>query len=179
MNQESIPVGCVPTAEVASTMGGGSRVYPALGYPTLCFPDTPLDTQPTPDTLPPPRKDMRPKIAYPPKGTGTRDTLPPTWTDTCENITFPQLRLRLVNITLPAVNLGCRPRVPAAAVEPSWLCRTAILLVLLDMILKNLPAMNLEHTLCPLSCKNVSFTFGVNVCGGGGGVEAKVPWPLS
>ena len=40
--------------------------------------------------------------------------------------------------------------------------------MLLDMILNNLPAMNLEHTLCPLSCKNVSFTFGVNVCGGGG-----------
>ena len=91
------------------------------------------------------------------------------WTDICENITFPELRLRSVNNTLPAVNLGCRPRVPPAVVEPSWLCRTAILLVLLDMILNNLPAMNLEHTLCPLSCKNGPFTFGVTGFGGGGG----------
>ena len=65
VNQESIPVGCVPTAEVASTMGGGSRVYPALGYPTPCFPDY------SPGYPADPRYITTPK-----KGHETKDSLP-------------------------------------------------------------------------------------------------------
>ena len=59
--QESIPVGCVPTAEVASTSGGVGvvRVYP-LDTPQ---PDMGHSTR---DTLPYPSR----------KGPGTSDTLP-------------------------------------------------------------------------------------------------------
>ena len=50
MEQDSIPVGCVPTTAVASTPGQGVGSYPT-------------------DTLPP-------RILYFPKEPGTRDTLP-------------------------------------------------------------------------------------------------------
>ena len=40
--QDSIPVGCVPTAKVASTRGGGTPIpyppYPTPGYPTPYIP---------------------------------------------------------------------------------------------------------------------------------------------
>ena len=54
--QDSIPVGCVPTAKVASTRGGGVPPYPTPHILLL-------------DTLPPilPSKDMGPEIPYPPR----------------------------------------------------------------------------------------------------------------
>ena len=47
----------------------------------------------------PPKRNLVPEIPTPPKGPGTRDTYPPSvdrLTDTCGNITFPQLLLRMV-----------------------------------------------------------------------------------
>ena len=88
-NKDSIPVGCVPTAEVASILERVGNIPP-----------------PSPDVLPP-----LPDIPYPPKkdtgpgtrkGPGTTDTPPrpltpvDRMTHACENITLPQLPWRSV-----------------------------------------------------------------------------------
>ena len=94
INQESIPVGCVPPAcqpypVVSHVWGNG--VGGVGGYP-------PLDI-PTPWTYPTSRRDMVSEI---PPGKDTVSKIPPMdrQTDTCENITFSQLCLRMVMIRL-------------------------------------------------------------------------------
>ena len=105
--QESIPVEYVMPAFVV----WGGMVYP---FPQIPGYPTPLDAQPPgyPTTS---GRDMRPEIPPPPKGygtsdqgtrkaPGTRDTLPISplpvdrMTDSCENITFSQLRWMAVII---------------------------------------------------------------------------------
>ena len=54
-----------------------------------------IPTYPPLWTYPPPC-NMGPKIPPPPGSDMEPDTHPPPWTDTCENITFPQLRWRAV-----------------------------------------------------------------------------------
>ena len=82
--QDSIPVGCVPTAKVASTPGWGSTPipYPQIPYSWIPYPlertwdqryPTLWKEPDTRDTLPP-EKDLGPEIPYPQKGPGTRDT---------------------------------------------------------------------------------------------------------
>ena len=83
----SIPVGCVPTAEVASTPGWGVDPYPR--YPSPGYPTPPPKGHGTRDTTPP-RKDLVSGIPYHPDRV----------TDNCENINFPQLRWRSVKIYL-------------------------------------------------------------------------------
>ena len=130
--QENIPVGCIPTAEVGYTLPPLPGIhYPQIPYPLDTLPfllDTPPPGYPTPlDTLPSPERTWyhwypTPQIPYPPdtlplryvtphtlptwipypldtltscpppripyhpndtplKGPGTRDTVPPPWTD--------------------------------------------------------------------------------------------------
>ena len=101
--QESIPVGCVLPALVATTR----YQYRGLGiwctYPLRYTYPPPRNGPGTRDTYPPPPhgRDLRPEIS-PQKGPGTRETYPPErtcdqrylppreHTDTCENTTFPQ-----------------------------------------------------------------------------------------
>ena len=102
ITQENIPVGCVlPTCQLCMW-------WPPLG---VIPPDIP-----TPWTYPLPYgRNLGPSIPPPQKGPGTMDTQTPwrrpgtedtpthpLWTewltDTCENITFPQLLLRTVKI---------------------------------------------------------------------------------
>ena len=90
---EYILWGCVPTAKVASTRGGGGRikVYPEV---TLSSPEGRWDQR-----YPTPRKDIGPEILYiSPERTWYQGypTPPSGQTNACENITFPQLRWRLV-----------------------------------------------------------------------------------
>ena len=65
---------------------------PCLGGGTP--PDIPLH----PGHTQPPQRDLAPETPTPRKGHGNGDTHTTTCeqTDTCENITFPQLRLRAV-----------------------------------------------------------------------------------
>ena len=79
-------------------MLGGGRGYPPPGH------TQPLDIpNPSPD-IPTHPGHTHPPGHIPQKGPGTRDTQPPNpapspcYEQTCENITFPQLRLRAVNI---------------------------------------------------------------------------------
>ena len=79
--QDSIPVGCVPTAKVASTPGGVPPYptpprYPTPGYPT---PHIPYPLERTWDQrYPTPWKGHRTRDTLPSgKKPGTRDTLPP------------------------------------------------------------------------------------------------------
>ena len=83
--QECIPVGCVPSAAVA--VGGVYTRHPRDQTPP------PSRHLPGSRHNPPPRS--KPPGTKPP-GVGT----PPVnrITDTCKNITFPQLRLRAVKI---------------------------------------------------------------------------------
>ena len=98
--QESIPVWCVPTAEVACTGGGGVGYTPQIPYSLDTLPPIPYPRIPTPlDTLHiryPTRMDTP---GYPTplqKGHVTSDTPAPGKTIACENISFPQLLLRSI-----------------------------------------------------------------------------------
>ena len=92
----NIPVGCQPPTSVATTgcqyqgVGIWYTYHPGYTYPLdYIYPWIYLS----------PRKDMGPEIPTPGKGIGIRDTYPPPlWTDTCENITFSQLRWRVAII---------------------------------------------------------------------------------
>ena len=93
--QECIPVGCVPPAAVA--VRGGLHQAPSRADPQSRPPTGPGNT---PDEAPP---DQAPPTSRPP-APGNRHRLPGSRppppvnriTDTCKNITFPQLRLRAV-----------------------------------------------------------------------------------
>ena len=117
IEQERIPVGCVPSAAVAVTGGSphtpGSRSPPEQAAPQARSPSTsPLGVDL--EKPPPPRPDP---LNFPPGGgpgnlqgmlgysspetccKACWDTTPPSVnriTDSCKNITFPQLRLRAV-----------------------------------------------------------------------------------
>ena len=105
--QECILVGRVPPAFVAATR----CQYPVRGR-VYCTPKTI-----SPQTIPPlgpyaPKEHgtRQEVISYPQKEHGTRQEVisyppPHRMTDTCKNITFPQLRLRAVKI--PS---NCNPR---------------------------------------------------------------------
>ena len=113
INQEgSIPVGYVPPDLVATTRcqyGSRYLIYrPArlltpwvYLHPPDLGPEIPNPPQRRPGTRDshhlPSRKDLRPEIPTTQKGHGPQRYLTPRGqTDTCENITFPQLRLRAV-----------------------------------------------------------------------------------
>ena len=73
-----LKIGCVPTAAVVST-GGGGILYPQIPYPLDTLPPDSLPLRyhtPSPDTQPP-GKDRVPEIPYPLEGHGTKDTLHP------------------------------------------------------------------------------------------------------
>ena len=111
--EKNIAVGCVPTAAVASTPGGGCIL------PTW-FSRLPVYPSPSSGyTLLSPVYTLPPGMPYLQKGPGTRDTLPPPWkrpgtrdtihtpnrmTDPCENITFPQLRWLSLNMYAPFID---------------------------------------------------------------------------
>ena len=110
MKQDGIPVGCVPPARfptvshgvsvlgdgVGAGVGGGE--VPCLGWvPTPWTYLPPRHTHPW--TYPPhPPEGICTRDTHSQKKHGIRDTHPILCeqTDTCENITFPQLRLRAV-----------------------------------------------------------------------------------
>ena len=73
VNKQSIPVGCIPSTLVATTrcQYWGYLVYLPPGIPT-----------PPPPESPPGKNLLEPEITTPPRGQ----------TNTCENITFSQLR---------------------------------------------------------------------------------------
>ena len=102
--------GCSPLPEVPC-LGVGTHPIPPPGVP--CWEEgvgTHLLDIPSPWTYPthpqtyPPPGHTHPPGHIPQKGPGTRDTQPPnpapspSYEQTCENITFPQLRLLAVNI---------------------------------------------------------------------------------
>ena len=66
VNQESIPVGCVPTDEITSTLVGGVGYTLPLGTPPPASQILPWIPSP-PGSITTPRKHIRPKIAYPRK----------------------------------------------------------------------------------------------------------------
>ena len=82
--KECIPVGCVPTDcwqyPIDSLPGGGSAL-PVGGLPYL-------------EVGRPPSRQMRPPLRL------------PLWTDACENITFPILRMRAVETLFKQVKIG-------------------------------------------------------------------------
>ena len=93
--QESVPVGCVPHAcqphmfwllPLGVSIGGGLRV-PQVPCPEWVGMDIPWDLEYPPMDIPTP-------LVTPGGHHWTYN--PPPWTDTRENITFPQLRLRVV-----------------------------------------------------------------------------------
>ena len=119
LKQECIPVGCIPSAAVAIwgclpkgvsaswgvCLGGVSALVGCLlrgvsawgsVYPGECLPMGVHPPQTQRQTASP-----RPRGRYPPDPEAEGDT--PLWTEflthACENITFPQLLLRMVNMT--------------------------------------------------------------------------------
>ena len=79
-------------------VGGGGIPYPQSPIPYPQSPNPPQIPYP-PDTY---RAGYPTPHTYPQKGHGTRDTLPHPpvnrLKDACQNITFPQLLLRVVKI---------------------------------------------------------------------------------
>ena len=99
LKQECIPVGCVPPAAVAVL--GGLHQTPRWEQTTPLDQAPPMTRHPT-GTRHPPRAGTFQEQASPweqaPPTPRSRHPLPPVnrITDTCKNITFPQLHLRAV-----------------------------------------------------------------------------------
>ena len=96
--KESISVGCTPPAcepyLVVSHVPCRGRVPIFLQVPCLGWVPNILG-MPTPLNIPPPLTDLAPEISTPGKDMGSEIPALCGQADTCENITFPQLRFAM------------------------------------------------------------------------------------
>ena len=97
MQQECIPVGCVPSAAVASLQGGSASVH--AGIPMPPGPGTSREQTPPGLGTPPQSRHPLPRDQTPPEPGTPWEQAPPLCgqTDACENITFATSLRTVIN----------------------------------------------------------------------------------